>query len=149
VDRVEFARQANASTVAQMSPSEQARADAGRLGSLDDLQPTDDGDFMSSRDFIRRFVGRLPGTEQAGMIDAKGQLSQAGYTRVRNAILAKAYGDSPALTRMVESLDDNLRNVGKALMRAAPDVAKMRADIQDGALFEADITPDLLAGVET
>ena len=149
VDRVEFARQANASTVAQMSPSEQARADAGRLGSLDDLRPTDDGDFMSSRDFIRRFVGRLPGTEQAGMIDAKGQLSQAGYTRVRNAILAKAYGDSPALTRMVESLDDNLRNVGKALMRAAPDVAKMRADIKDGALFEADITPDLLAGVET
>lgn len=149
VDRVEFARQANASTVAQMSPSEQARADAGRLDTLDDLQPTDDGDFMSSRDFIRRFVGRLPGTERAGMMDANGQLSQAGYTRVRNAILAKAYGDSPVLTRMVESLDDNLRNVGKALMRAAPDVAKMRADITDGALFEADITPDLLAGVET
>lgn len=149
VDRVEFARQANASTVAQMSPSEQARADAGRLDTLDDLQPTEDGDFMSSRDFIRRFVGRLPGTEQAGMMDANGQLSQAGYTRVRNAILAKAYGDSPVLTRMVESLDDNLRNVGKALMRAAPDVAKMRADITDGALFEADITPDLLAGVET
>lgn len=149
VDRVEFARQANASTVAQMSPSEQARADAGRLDTLDDLRPTDDGDFMSSRDFIRRFIGRLPGTEQAGMIDAKGQLSQAGYTRVRNAIMAKAYGDSPALTRMVESLDDNLRNIGKALMRAAPDVAKMRADITDGALFEADITPDLLSGVET
>lgn len=149
VDRVEFARQANASTVAQMSPSEQARADAGRLDTLDDLHPTEDGDFMSSRDFIRRFVGRLPGTEQAGMMDANGQLSQAGYTRVRNAILAKAYGDSPVLTRMVESLDDNLRNVGKALMRAAPEVAKMRADITDGALFEADITPDLLAGVET
>jgi N12 class adenine-specific DNA methylase/predicted ABC-type ATPase len=149
VDRVEFARQANASTVAQMSPSEQARSDAGRLDTLDDLQPTEDGDFMSSRDFVRRFVGRLPGTEQAGMMDASGQLSQAGYTRIRNAILAKAYGDSPVLTRMVESLDDNLRNVGKALMRAAPDVAKMRADIGDGALFEADITPDLLAGVET
>jgi N12 class adenine-specific DNA methylase len=148
VDRAEFARQANASTVAAMSPSEQARADAARLDSMDDLRPDDNGDFVTSRDFIRRFVSRLPGTESAGMIDAGGQLSQAGYARVRNAVLAKAYGDSPVLTRMVESLDDNLRNVGKALMMTAPAVAKLRQDVAEGALFDADITADLLAAVE-
>lgn len=148
VDRAEFARQANASTVAQMSSSETAKSDAVRLDSMDDLRPDDNGDFLGSRDFIRRFVSRLPGTEQAGMVDSGGQLSQAGYTRIRNAILAKAYGDSPVLTRMVESLDDNLRNVGKALMAAAPAVAKLRQDVQDGALFDADITPDLMAAVE-
>lgn len=148
VDRAEFARQANASTVAQMSPSEQARSDASRIDVMDDLRPDDNGDFATSRDFIRRFVGKLPATEQSGMLDANGQLSQAGYARVRNAVLAKAYGESPVLVRMVESMDDSQRNIGKALVQAAPEVAKMRQDIKDGALHKADITVDLLAAVD-
>jgi hypothetical protein len=150
VNRAEFARQANASTVARMSPSEQARSDAAAIDSLDDLNPDDAGDFTSgsSRPFIRRFLAKLPGTEQAGMIDAGGQLSQAGYARIRNAVLAKAYGDSPVLLRMVESLDNNLRNVTAGLMRVAPQVAKAREAIADGALFDADITQDLMAAVE-
>lgn len=149
VDRLEFVRQANESALLVMSPVEQARADAARIDSMDDLAPTEDGDFASSRDFIRRFVGRLPATEQAGLITAEGRLSQAGYARVRNAILARAYGDSPVLTRLVESMDDNLRNIGKALVTVAPAVAKVRADMADGALFDVDLTPDLIAAVET
>lgn len=150
VNRAEFARQANAATVAAMSPSEQARSDAARMDDVDGLTPDDNGDFSSgtSRDFVRRFMAKLPGTEQAGMIDAGGNLSQTGYSRIRNAVLAKAYGDSPVLLRMVESLDDNLRNVSKALMQAAPTVAKARQAINEGALFDADIAPDLMAAVE-
>lgn len=150
VNRAEFARQANASTVARMSPSEQARADAAMVDSLDDLQPDEYGDFMggTSRGFVRRFLAKLPTTEQGGMIDSAGNLSQAGYARIRNAVLAKAYGDSPVLLRMVESLDDNTRNLTKALMRVAPQVAKVREAIGEGALFDVDITPDLLAAVE-
>ena len=150
VNRAEFARQANAATVAAMSPSEQARADAARMEDVDGLTPDDSGDFTTgtSRDFVRRFMARLPGTEQAGMIDATGNLSQTGYARIRNAVLAKAYGDSPVLLRMVESLDDNTRNLTKALMQAAPTVAKARQAITEGALFDADITPDLMAAVE-
>jgi hypothetical protein len=150
VNRAEFARQANASTVAAMSPSEQAKSDASRIDAMDDLAPDDAGDFSgpASRPFIRRFMARLPGTEQAGMIDADGNLSTTGYTRVRNAILAKAYGDSPVLMRMVESLDDNLRNITKALISAAPKVAQMRDAIAKGARFDSDITPDLMAAVE-
>lgn len=149
VDRAEFARQANASTVAQMSPSEQAKSDAARIDDMADLVPDDQGDFTNadSRGFIRRFMAKLPGTEQAGMIDSNGQLSQSGYARVRNAVLAKAYGDSPVLMRMVESMDDQLRNVTKALMRVAPQVAKARQAIGEGALHDADITPDLMAAV--
>jgi hypothetical protein len=150
VNRAEFARQANAATVARMSPSEQARADAAMIDSLDDLNPDESGDFMSgnSRPFVRRFLAKLPATEQAGLIDAGGQLSQAGYSRIRNAVLARAYGNSPVLQRMVESLDDNVRNVGKALMRVAPQVAKTREAIGEGALHDADLTPDLLSAVE-
>jgi N12 class adenine-specific DNA methylase len=149
VDRAEFARQANASTVAQMSPAEQAKADAARVDAMDDLRPTDDGDFSRSREFIRRFIARLPQTEQAGMIDADGRLSTAGYSRVRNAVLAKAYGDSAILTRLVESMDDNQRNISKALLIAAPRVAKARAAIGDGRLFDADLTPHLVDAADT
>lgn len=148
VNRAEFARQANASTVAAMSPSEQAKSDAARIDSMDDLQPDEQGDFRTSRDFIRRFMARLPVTEQAGMVDAGGALSATGYARVRNAVLAKAYGDSAVLMRMVESMDDNLRNVSKALMTAAPKVAQMREAVAAGQRFDADITPDLMAAVE-
>jgi len=150
VDRAEFARQANASTVAAMSPSEQARADATRLDSLEDLMPDDSGDFSgpASRDFVRRFMARLPATEQAAMVDSTGALSTAGYARVRNAVLAKAYGDSPVLARMTESLDDNVRNLSKALMSAAPEVAKMRAAIDAGERFDVDISGDLVTAVE-
>ena len=144
VDRAEFARQANASTVAAMSPSEQARSDANRIEVMDDLKPDDNGDFATSRDFIRRFMARLPVTEQGGMVDAQGQLSSTGYARVRNAVLAKAYGDSPVLTRMVESLDDNTRNISKALLIAAPQVAQARQAIGAGRRFDADITPHLV-----
>lgn len=150
VNRAEFARQANQATVARMSPSEQARSDAAQIDSLDDLNPTETGDFSSgaSAPFVRRFMAKLPATEQSGLIDATGQLSQAGYQRIRNAVLAKAYGDSPVLQRMVESLDSNVRNVGAALLRVAPQVAKTREAINEGALHDADLTPDLMAAVE-
>ena len=148
VNRAEFARQANASTVAAMSPSEQAKSDANRIDSMEDLRPDESGDFVTSRDFIRRFVGRLPITEQAGMMDSTGQLSSTGYARVRNAVLAKAYGDSPVIARMTESLDDNTRNISRALMTAAPKVAQVRQAIAQGNRFDADITPDLVAAVE-
>jgi predicted RNA methylase len=150
VNRAEFARQANASTVARMSPSEQAKSDAAQIDSLDDLNPDEAGDFMSgsSTPFVRRFLAKLAGTEQAGLIDASGRLSQTGYTRIRNAVLAKAYGDSPVLLRMVESLDDNTRNVSKALLRVAPQVAKAREAMGEGALHNADLIPDLMAAVE-
>lgn len=92
VNRAEFARQANAPTVAMMSPAEQARADAARMDSMDGLEPDESGDFSgaASRGFVHRFMARLPVSEQAAMVDADGRLSSAGYARVRNAVLAKA-----------------------------------------------------------
>jgi hypothetical protein len=47
VNRAEFTRQANESSVAQLSPLEQARADAARLKSIDDLVVGENGDVNS------------------------------------------------------------------------------------------------------
>lgn len=148
VNRAEFARQANASTVQRMSPSEQAVSDSKRLASLEGLNPDDAGDFTTSYDFIRQFMAMLPITEQSDMVESDGRLSTFGYRRIQNAVLAKAYGDSPTLRRMTESMDDNLRNVTKALVRVAPTIAASRERMQAGTLYEADIAPDLLSAVE-
>lgn len=148
VNRAEFARQANQSTIQRMSPSEQAAADAKRLTSLEGLNPDDNGEFSTSYDFIRQFMAGLPITEQSDMIESDGRLSTTGYRRIQNAVLAKAYGDSPTLRRMTESLDNRLVNVSKALTRAAPTIAAARERIQVGALHDADIAPDLVQAVE-
>ena len=148
VNRAEFARQANASTVQRMSPSEQALSDAKRLNSLDGMNPTEDGDFSSSNDFIRQFMATLPITEQSDLIESDGRLSTAGYRRIQNAVLARAYGDSPSLRRMTESMDNNLVNVSKALLRVAPTIAAARERMQAGTMHQADIAPDLLTAVE-
>lgn len=148
VNRAEFARQANASTVQRMSASEQALSDAKRLTSLDGLNPDDEGNFTNSHDFIRQFMGMLPLTEQAELIESDGRLSTQGYRRVQNAVLAKAYGDSPTLRRMTESPNNNLRNVGNALVRVAPTIAAARERMDAGTLHAADIAPDLVLAVE-
>lgn len=148
VNRAEFARQANASTVQRMSPSEQALSDSKRLASLEGLNPDDNGDFDTSYDFIRQFMAMLPVTEQSDMIESDGRLSTFGYRRIQNAVLAKAYGDSPTLRRMTESMDDNLRNITKALTRVAPTIAAARERMQAGTLYEADLAPDLIQAVE-
>lgn len=148
VNRAEFARQANASTVQRMSPSEQALSDARRINTLQGLEPNEDGNFSSSRDFIRQFMAMLPITEQSDMIESDGQLSTAGYRRIQNAVLARAYGDSPTLRRMTESMDDNLRNISNALTRVAPTIAAARERMDAGTLNQADIAPDLVQAVE-
>ena len=77
------------------------------------------------------------------MLTPDGSLSQTGLTRIRNAVLVKAYGDSPATLKMTESVDDNIRNVTAALTRAAPKMAALREGIARGAFHKLDIAPDL------
>ena len=126
VDRAEFARQANAPTVAAMSPVEQACSDAKRIDAMDDLQPDEQGDFATSRDHppVRRTAAAERADRHAGRRRAvveqrlrPGAQRGAGW----------AYGDSPVLTRMVESMNDDMRNVSRALMIAAPRVAHSAA----------------------
>lgn len=150
VNRAEFARQANESSVAAMSPLEQAKSDADRIKHLDDLVTGEDGELSTAenRAFVRRFVGMLPVTEQAALVTADGQLSQSGLARVRNAILSRAYGGGPVLQRLVESPDENIRAIAGGLVRAAPRVAKAREAMKEGALHDLDITADLVKAVD-
>lgn len=133
-----------------MSALEQARVDSERLPDFGSFVPSDSGELntTANRGFIREFVGSMPTTVQAQMVGADGQLSQDGVRRLRNAMLYSAYGNSPALSRMVESTDTGMKNMVNAMIQAAPSIAKAKNYIKDGAMHDADISSDIVAAVE-
>jgi hypothetical protein len=134
-----------------MSDLEQAKVDAERMGNAVGLNIDADGNFntASNMDLIRNMVAQFPITEQGKFVDADGRLSAAGVRRVRNAILYKAYGDSPTLARLVESTDPGAKNVANALLRTAPLVAEVKDGIAAGRYYPLDIAPDIASAVET
>ena len=146
VDRAEFARQANESPIAALSPVEQGRADAARMSDLSGLVANDDGtiNMGQSREWVRGFMREVPATERGAMMQADGQLSQAGMQRIRNAVFAKAYGDPEILAALSESTNSNIRNILAGLLRAAPDVARLQDLIAAGARQPMDFAPDLV-----
>ncbi len=151
VNPVEFARQADQKSGMVMSPIELARSDANRMGSIDGLQITDGGDFMvpANRAIIKGFFAGLPQSEQAGLVDATGDISQAGYRRFMNAMLVKAYGgNSGTAMRIIETLNPDLKRLTGALVRVAPLIAKARDAVRDSKLAALDISQDLLAAVD-
>ncbi len=130
----------------RMSALEQAKVDAERLGDLRGVEFTDDG--MADMTTIRSWVGQMPQNQRAAIMDADGRLSAEGATRLRNAVLYKAYGDSPTLARLVESTDPGSRNIAAALTRAAPAVADAKEAIARGDLYPIGLHDDLIAAVE-
>lgn len=149
-DRAEFARQANESAVARMSPSEQARADAARIETLEGLATNEDGsiNLAGSQDFLNRFMRDVVSPSEQGEVStAAGSLSQSGLSRVRNAIFSKAYGDPDLVAMLTESLDANVKNVLAGMMRSAPFVARLRTLIDEGARHDVPVIDDLVRGV--
>lgn len=149
-DRAEFARQANESTVARMSATEQAKADAQRLPDLATLATNDDGSLnpRASAQFVRDFLTRaVSPSEQGDMMAADGTLSQAGVARIRNAVFAKAYDDVDLVAMLVESTDANVKNVLGGMLRAAPEIARLREQMDEGGRYPMDIVPDLVTAV--
>lgn len=136
VDRAEFARQANESAVATMSPAELARADAGRLSDLSGLVTGEDGTINQTQSaaFLRQFLQANVGPNELGsVLQADGRISQGGLQRVRQAVFAKAYGDADLVAMLTESTDSNVRNVLAGLLRAAPAVARLQDLASAGA----------------
>ena len=147
--RVRFTRQANEATVARMGAAEQAAGDAERLApDVLDLVRAPDLQAAANRPFVRAFIDALPASERAGLMAADGSLARAGAARIEAALLARAYGDADLTARLVESADDELGPLGKALADAAPGVARLKAGIEAGSTAaEGDPVPGLLESV--
>jgi hypothetical protein len=146
-----FAKGANERPNLAMGAAEQARADADRAGrAIPDLMP---GHLTSSqnRDFTRGFLAQLPAEERGALVLADGTLSPAGEQRMRQAILAHAYGDAfgPLLERMLTGQAENLKGIAGALADSAGPWGRMRAAARAGEIpADLDITAALGEAVQ-
>lgn len=146
-----FARGANERPNLGMSAGEQARADADRAGrAIGELQV---GELTSgqNRDFTRAFLAQLPAEERGPMLLDDGTLSPAGEMRIRQAMLAHAYGDGlgPLLDRMLNGKAENLRGIAGALADTAGPWGRMRAAAAAGSIPpDLDITTALGEAVQ-
>jgi hypothetical protein len=151
-DTRKLAVASNSGTGMQYSAMEMAKIDAGRMKGIADLEVTDNGDIAltgSNREGIRFALGDYNAAELGALVDKDGALSQEGVRRIRNAMLYSAYGSNPTLERLVESADNDLRNVSGALVKAAGAAAKVRADIEAGLKpAELDISANIVNAVE-
>ncbi|HSW63351.1 MAG TPA: hypothetical protein VLH56_08580 [Dissulfurispiraceae bacterium] len=142
-DRFEYVRQANEETVARMSASEQALTDARLLDEtlMNMFHPSEEGEIntASNRSFIRNFLGRVSAAELGDLQTEEGTLSQQGIIRLRNALFAKAYGDSPVLQQMAESPDQNTKNILNAMVVVAGKMTNLNAQIEKGSRHDLSI----------
>lgn len=135
---VSLARELNEQTTEASSATEAAKTDAERL--TDDIlrlldTGEDDGADLNSKDnsaFIQAFIETLPESERAALITKNGKLNQAGITRARNALIAKAYGDDARLAKIAEDIDPDAKNILNALAAAAPMAAKAQTENESG-----------------
>ena len=156
VDRPKFVREANEQSISSMSPREQARSDARSLkGPLLDLfQPSDSGDIASAGNlpFVRAFMKDVVGPNEVNRyVTSSGHISQEGISRIRNAVFARAYGDSPegliALEKIAEDPDNNVRNLTTAMLRNAGGFASLKEGIDQNTRYPLDLAPDISAAM--
>lgn len=133
-DRRRFTESANSGPGQALSAVEQSGIDAGRMG--DDVLSLWRGgsiDDAANVDFARAFVKAMPSGDSGRLAAANGTLSVEGVRRIQGALLAKVFGnDSALVTALLETGDDNIRALGKALTDAAPKLAQLRAAIARG-----------------
>ena len=148
--RKAFTVAANQAATLSMSAPERAIADADNITPhmLDLIRDGDLGS-LENRGFVRALIGTLPASERGNLASTEGGLSAEGLARVKNAVLAKAYGDPDIVSRVTESTDDDVKSISNALVAAAPAWAKLRSDIEVGAVpKEFDFTKPLVEAVK-
>jgi len=150
IDRINFVKEANEQSVAAMSASEQAKSDAEKLTPemMAIFSPMDDGNVLNRGNhfFIREFMSKVVGTnEQGRYATSDGSMSQEGVSRIKNAIFAKAYGNSDTLEKLAESTDNNVKNITNAMLIAAPKMAAIKSGMETGEFYPLDITAEIAA----
>ena len=128
----EYISESNSPDVLLMSPSEQAEQDAKRI-TVEMLDRIPEGRDYTHPAFVLEFLRTIPVNELGSLIDKKdGNLNSAGIARVRNAVFAKAFGDSQAVARISESTDDNIKSISNALIDNVAAFAKLKVSVDEG-----------------
>lgn len=126
-----------------MGASEQAKADAKKIKprDLERYVDNEQGDLTTAanRDFVAGVLYRIVGkNERNAYTDEHGNVNADGIQRVKRALFSLAYNDNGLIDKMAESTDDNIRNVSRGLMSAAPAFARVNLAVKDGQAYEYD-----------
>ena len=147
-DREAFAREANVRTTAERGAAEQAASDAKEVTpAVLSAYQGGDVNLAANRDFVRAFIAAVvPEAERGAMLQASGEVSQAGLARIENAMFARAYGADELLAALREATDTNLKSIGKAMIEMAPAWSQMREAAAKGQIDpDMDQTANLVA----
>ena len=153
VDRREFTRKANESSIGSLSATEQAKVDAEKLTEdvLNLLVANDDGVINTSdnHDFISAVISKVFKNEDLNnVVNAEGRLSARGLERITNAIFYKAYGDVSLSARLSESLDNDMKNATKVLLNIAPRIVSIKNGISSGSMYDFDFSTDIVNAIK-
>ena len=135
-ERQAFAAESNLSSVAKMSRTEQAVADAKQLkiGTLEGYQG---GalDTLRNRPFIQSFIQDAVGQTDVGtFVTPDGEVTAEGIQRVEAAMLAAAYDDKAMVERLAEAQDQGRKTVRDILVDVAPQWAMMKKHVEAGTI---------------
>lgn len=127
----------------RMGASEQAKADAKKIKprDLDSYVDNEQGDLTTAanQNFVANILYRIVGkNERNAYTDEHGNVNADGIQRVKRALFSLAYNDDGLIEKMAESTDDNIRNVSRGLMSAAPAFARVNLAVKDGQAYEYD-----------
>lgn len=152
VDRVEFTRKANESSIGSLSATEQAKVDAEKLTDkvLELFVANDDGEINTpdNKEFISSVIANVFNSEDLNnVVNAEGMLSARGLERITNAIFYKAYGDVSLSARLSESLDNDMKNATKVLRNIAPKVVYVKNGIAADVFYDFDFSEDIASAV--
>ena len=153
VDRIEFTRKANESSIGSLSATEQAKVDAEKLTEdvLNLLVANDDGIINTSdnHNFISAVITKVFKNEDLNnVVNAEGRLSARGLERITNAIFYKAYGDASLSARLSESLDNDMKNATKVLLNIAPRIVSIKNGIASGNMYDFDFSTDIVSAIK-
>lgn len=84
-----------------------------------------------------------------GVTDKSGNPATNGYTRVKNAMFAKAYQDENLLQQFTESNEMPIKNVFTAMQNAALFIVRYNNAVKDGAAFEYPISQVIVQAAKT
>ncbi|MBR1486740.1 MAG: hypothetical protein IJ597_05750, partial [Synergistaceae bacterium] len=149
IDTGKLISEANESSIAAMSATEQALEDSKKIDS-DVLKKYDySKSFDDNVRFIHNVIKKIGGKNIGELVRKDSTLSNKGIDRVQNALAAKAYKDVDIIENMSENPDDEIRTISQALRIAAPEVAMMQNEIDNGKIDkDYSIADDLMKAVK-
>ena len=143
--QIAFAQECNYSVQESAGEVEIAKADAAKITPemlnglivLDtDKSINDSIRATRNSDFVRSFVKQLPENERNAVVDANGELSQAGVRRIATAIFSSFFrGERGAViaTKFFEATDSDVLTVFNGISRAMAGLAQAESLVASGA----------------